>query len=339
MDPFMGAGTTAVEALTQGRRFIGCDLNPLATFLARVKTMFLGSGQAKGLIAWADALPRLIKLRRAPKRDPAWEEYHRNVPWWLRATLESAIDSLSALCTETERQFARCALLKTGQWALDCRSQLPSKDDFLRSTRENVRLMIQGCDEFCCAASNAFRVAPSVVPRQRLILARPAAGLESDTRVLRCNRPPRLVLTSPPYPGVHILYHRWQVQGRRETPAPFWIANRRNGNGASHYTFGDRQRKDMGRYMADLREAFRSIAAVIDSQSVVVQLVAFSQPLRQLPSYLEALRWAGLREVELAGFDGWPPRRTVPNRKWYARVRGQTPSSTEILLVHKKKPE
>ena len=27
----------------------------------------------------------------------------------------------------------------------------------------------------------------------------------------------RLVLTSPPYPAVHVLYHRWQVKGRKET--------------------------------------------------------------------------------------------------------------------------
>src|SRR5215472_1710906 len=42
-DPFMGGGTTAVEALAAGRRFAGCDLNPLATFIAEVKTTPLHS--------------------------------------------------------------------------------------------------------------------------------------------------------------------------------------------------------------------------------------------------------------------------------------------------------
>jgi DNA modification methylase len=28
LDPFMGSGTTAMVALTHGRRYIGCELNP-----------------------------------------------------------------------------------------------------------------------------------------------------------------------------------------------------------------------------------------------------------------------------------------------------------------------
>ena len=54
-------------------------------------------------------------------------------------------------------------------------------------------------------------------------------------------RAPKLVLTSPPYPGVHVLYHRWQVDGRKEAPLPFMIANKLDGAGSSYYTMGDRK--------------------------------------------------------------------------------------------------
>src|SRR5215469_303761 len=37
-DPFMGGGTTLVEATAMGRSGIGTDLNSLAVFLAQVKT-------------------------------------------------------------------------------------------------------------------------------------------------------------------------------------------------------------------------------------------------------------------------------------------------------------
>ncbi len=37
-DVFCGCGTTAVEAKRNGRNFWGCDINPLATLIARVKT-------------------------------------------------------------------------------------------------------------------------------------------------------------------------------------------------------------------------------------------------------------------------------------------------------------
>ena len=38
MDPYMGGGTTIVEAMAQGRRVVGNDLNSLAVFVAKVKT-------------------------------------------------------------------------------------------------------------------------------------------------------------------------------------------------------------------------------------------------------------------------------------------------------------
>src|ERR1051326_2322441 len=38
LDPFMGGGTTAVEALASGRTFVGADLNRLSVFIAATKT-------------------------------------------------------------------------------------------------------------------------------------------------------------------------------------------------------------------------------------------------------------------------------------------------------------
>ena len=37
-DPFMGGGTTIVEASALGRRAVGTDINSLAVFLTEVKT-------------------------------------------------------------------------------------------------------------------------------------------------------------------------------------------------------------------------------------------------------------------------------------------------------------
>lgn len=42
LDPMMGSGTTIVEAILEGRKAIGFDLDPLALQLSRVKTMPLG---------------------------------------------------------------------------------------------------------------------------------------------------------------------------------------------------------------------------------------------------------------------------------------------------------
>lgn len=44
LDPFVGGGTTVVEALASGRKVVGVDLNPLAVFTARIKSTPLSDG-------------------------------------------------------------------------------------------------------------------------------------------------------------------------------------------------------------------------------------------------------------------------------------------------------
>jgi len=338
LDPFMGGGTTVVEALALGRHCIGSDLNPLASFLARVKTTPLSKNDVMALRSWVSRLAGSINLHldNSPHKD--WKDYQLNLPWWLRKTLEIALDSVKPLTTEKQRQFARCSLMKTAQWALDCRSSIPSKEEFLAMHRENFELMVASIETFRTRIHEAFRMPPSAIWQNRRLLVRPAAGIDKDRRIPKSWGTPRLVLTSPPYWGVHILYHRWQVKGRRETPAPYWLAERRDGNGAAYYTFGDRKRKDTETYLGFLKDSFSSIASLLDRESVVIQLVAFSDQRIQLPVYLEAMEDAGFEEAELDGFVKPKNRiwRTVPNRKWYADFKGKLSASREVLLIHRK---
>ncbi len=103
-----------------------------------------------------------------------------------------------------------------------------------------ARKMLEGADEFR-RKKVLFRVGN---PRyfNRSVIGIEKAGIFSKRKA------PKLILTSPPYPGVHVLYHRWQVDGRKETPAPFWIANKLDGAGLSHYTMGDRKNPGLRTY-------------------------------------------------------------------------------------------
>lgn len=40
LDPYLGSGTTALEAMLLGRKCIGVDLNPLAILISQVKTQY-----------------------------------------------------------------------------------------------------------------------------------------------------------------------------------------------------------------------------------------------------------------------------------------------------------
>ena len=135
-----------------------------------------------------------------------------------------------------------------------------------------------------------------------------------------------------------MLYHRWQVDGRKEAPLPFMIANKLDGAGSSYYTMGDRKYPELATYFANIEETMSSVAALADDQTIFVQMVAFSDPGWQLPRYLETMERLGLSELLLPALDGeadgrlW---RSVPNRRWYSDQRGETPGSEEVVLLHR----
>jgi hypothetical protein len=205
------------------------------------------------------------------------------------------------------------------------------------------RDMLQTTGAEMVAGAHALRAAVDVHGDNPTIcvINRSAAGLEDDERLL--HRPvPRLVITSPPYPGVHVLYHRWQVDGRKEAPLPFMIANKLDGAGSRYYTMGDRRYPELATYFAAIKGTMSSIAALADGCTVVVQMVAFSDPSRQLPRYLETMEEVGLQEMLLPLLQGerdgrlW---RSVLNRRWYSGQHGETPGSHEVVLIHRKKAE
>ena len=164
---------------------------------------------------------------------------------------------------------------------------------------------------------------------------RTTAGAELENAV-QSVCPPKLLLTSPPYPGIHVLYHRWQVDGRKEAPAPFWIAGKLDGAGLSYYTMGDRKNPGLTSYFENLEASFRSIAAMAGPDTTIVQMIAFSEAEWQLPRYLEVMQECGLEEDISWGMvegDGrlW---RDVPNRRWHAQQRSKSPGAKEVVLVH-----
>jgi len=343
-DPFMGGGTTIVEAAAMGRRGIGTDINSLAVFLAEVKTTVFRDSDRASIRRWANKAVSRLSIWSDADRSKVGPEthYQRNIntraTWRMRKLLELGLIELQSLRSAEQRRFVRCALLRTAQWALDCRKEIPSAQEFRQQLLVNIQEMLTSAARYArTIARTSMRKADRLSsPVEPLCLHRSAVGIETESLVART--PIKLVLTSPPYPGVHVLYHRWQVQGRRETPAPYWIANLVDGNGASYYTFGDRKQAELESYYDQARAAFTSIARISDLSTVVVQMIAFSEPSWQLPRYLTTMDQAGFAEFrfsELANSKDGRVWRSVPNRKWYASQRGSLGSSNEVVLFHR----
>lgn len=329
LDPFMGGGTTIIEALRLGRRVIGVDLNALGEFVTRVRTTPLSPNDAAVLRQWAaDAADRM----GGPNPEVDVPLRLHNVPSAVGTFVAGALQLSKELRFPRQQAFARCALLRLGQWALDCRDfAAPRRRRLGNKLLELVEAMLNGLLELVEACHDA-EIAKNAIGGSRALVYGNAVGLEHYPEIRQFNRRPKLVFTSPPYPSVHVLYHRWQYRGRKETDAPYHIARVPDGFYESYYTGGSRTPTGRERYFAMVAAAFQSVRKVLHPDGIVVQLVGFSDANVQLPRYLEAMN--------TAGFDEWKPSaerlgRQVPNRKWYAKLQGPLDASSEMLLFHR----
>ena len=328
LDPFMGGGTTVVEGLAAGRRAIGVDINSLAHFVANVRTTPLSENDKREIRVWATrAVDSLLTSTAWVTRLEV-----QNLPRSVDTFVSGALAFAEELPFPRQVAFARCALLRLGQWALDCRDFVAPRLRRLAQRLPNlVEEMFDGMDQFidsCRAAS----VPANRITGRRILLHRSAVDLQDDASIRMARARPNLVFTSPPYAGVHVLYHRWQYRGRKETAAPYRIAHAHDGEGGAFYTAGSRTPTGLRNYFFTIRNVFKSVRALIDPKGLVVQLVGFARADEQLPMYLEAMGGAGFIE-----WDALPERglgRRVPNRKWYAKLKGDVDASSEVLLIH-----
>ncbi|MEW6141617.1 MAG: DNA methyltransferase [Chloroflexota bacterium] len=333
LDTFMGGGTTIVEAIANGRLACGIDINPLAHFVTRVKTTPLSLHDEEAMLSW---LKSIAPSANVEKISPNTDSRLRNVPDHVKQFFVSAVEGIGNLKFPRQRRFARSALMKLGQWAIDCREELPTPDQMKKHLLKDTLEMLDGLNKLTETA-RSHGIQKNKITSKRFLYLGSIDDAISENRMGLFHKP-RLVLTSPPYPGVHVLYHRWQIRGRRETPAPYWLADLKDGHGESYYTLGGRSEKGQREYFERLTRTYDLLRAVIDEDAVVVQLVAFSEPNTQLPRFLDSMVSAGYKELTLFRSPEFErPYRQVPNRKWYTQLGQNRHASNEVLLVHRPK--
>ena len=341
MDPFAGGGTTLVEAMAMGRNALGIDISSLSSFLCEAKTQILSDQDVSAFRRWMERIDGTVNMHAPSERHDGYADagYYRNLDgrefWRLRKAIEQVLTSVERLHRDQAHVLARCVVLKTAQWALDCRKTRPSVKAFRAQMHRQAGLMLEAALEF---RDQVAGLGLANQP-QAISLNRTTAGAENEKIVAEIC-PPKLIVTSPPYPGIHVLYHRWQVDGRKETPAPFWITGKLDGAGSSYYTLGDRKNPGLQSYFDKLKSTFNSVAAMAGEETTIVQMVAFSEVEWQLPKYLNVMEECGFYEVLPweADLDAGDSRlwREVPGRRWHAQQKAHAPGAREVVLVHRK---
>jgi hypothetical protein len=344
-DYFVGGGTTLVEARRAGRLAVGSDINSLSVFVSQVKTSLYRRQDLTEVLDWSQQADDWTVRPADLALDSEGVGVFRNVTSEAllpqRDLLLAGVAELLALGSPKARALARCVLLRTAQWALDMRREVPTAEQLRSSLIENAEAMV----ETARLATREYRIADadSAGPglARCLVLHQGLPGVAAHPR-LRKHPAPRLVLTSPPYPGVYVNYHRWKVRGRQETPFPYFLAGQSDGNGLAYYTMAARSDPSQRTYFTRLERAFRDVARLCDAATHVVQVVGFNDVEDQLDRYLETMHRAGFAEVKfdaLATADDGRLWRDVPGRRWWARAGDRssvvTHTAHEVVLIHR----
>ena len=191
-DVFCGCGTTAVEAKRNGKQFWGCDINPVATLIARVKTHYYrDSILSRNFVAIRD---RFFYI------EPTEEDYERitdRIQYWFdKRNIKDLVRLDRAIREQTSpgsahRRFFLCAfsniLKPTSRWLTkSIKAQLdPEKTPrgVLAAFVEQFALMRKANEQ------NLFPVPNTEVNiRRQNFLASPETDCKAD-----------LIVTSPPY--------------------------------------------------------------------------------------------------------------------------------------------
>lgn len=338
LDPFVGGGTTAVEAALAGRRALVADINPLATFVTRVKTTPLTDTQRTLVENWITHTVTNAKIYRGAAGFHEWRAagYLRHIEsretWRITKLIRLALEWLPTQDTDAE-QFCRCVLLRTAQWAFDLGNRIPTVTEFREVLAKHGKGMLDVVTPLSpqlLTAAEDLNILDVALP-----------GLSGHPRMGQVGQPD-MILTSPPYPGVHVAYHRWKLFGRKETPAPYWIANQEDSNGLAHYTMSARSGRHLRNYFAKLHAAYADLACIVSDRTILVQIVGFSDPENNLPRYLNTMTSAGFTEFrlpkDLANTEDGRLWRSVPGRRWWTQATSRrditSQTAKEVVLFH-----
>jgi DNA methylase len=285
-DPFVGSGTTLVEANVFGCDSIGCDISAFNCLLARVKTI-------------AHSLPALDLALRGALEDARGRGTPQGFPAteWLQGWYApKALDELLAYRAAVERlppparDVAKIVLSRAARSArstthfdLDFPKR-PVRDEYFCHKHKRVCHPVDEASRFLrrYTADTVRRLSDFSLVRSE----RRAIVVHGDARTARLPFQADGIITSPPYPGL-IDYH----EQHRYAYELLGLEDRRKseiGPAARGLS-----RAALAEYVSDMAAVFRTSAAQLRREGPVVIVVNDSRNL-----YPEILRQAGLELEE-----------------------------------------
>lgn len=319
-DVFCGCGTTAVEAKKNGKNFWGCDINPVATLIARTKT---GNYRDDMLKRYFSAVKNRF-CYISPTGEDYGEVNDRIKYWFDEENIEDLMRLKRAISMEVPsrslyRKFFLCAfsniLKPTSRWlAKSIKSQIdPDKPrrDVMRAFESQFALMRKANEESAFSAdSKNVRIV-----KRNFLSIRPRKTLAD------------LIVTSPPYvtsydyAEIHQLSALWLgfVSDYRDLRKNM-IGNKCGINpphesdieklcGTGRTTYDDLMKVDkhkavsVARYFLDMEKTAIKCQNILNSQGMAVFIIGNTQykgtKIDNAEYLAECMKRSGFQDIEV----------------------------------------
>jgi DNA modification methylase len=249
LDPFVGSGTSLVEARLAGRNSVGIDVNPLSCLIARVKATVLSLKE----IQLAEAAAKIASTNvRANRRVPI-PEFHGIDKWFSKQSQQELSTLLNSIreadLPKKVREFLEVAfasiVVKASNQDSDTRYKAIQRD--LASYKVGEYFLLRVTD-----MAERMRQFRAVVGRTKCS----AQVVTADsTKEIPGHQKFDLVLTSPPYLNSYdyYLYHKHRMN---------WLGF--NVRAVQDAEFGSRNKhNDLGHELADYNKPILKNATLV----------------------------------------------------------------------------
>ena len=328
LDPFCGGGTTGICSLINNRNSTINDLNEFATYITNIKTSSYTETQIKKFVDWFDdVLPSKYKLKKKSLKGID-ERLNNKTNWPVRNYIVDYLNKVKFLKNKKSKELAIILLLRVVKRAFDRRDKTPQighvkniivkyKKDLLKNIENFKEIKVKNKKNSIKVTNYDFRELKN----------------KHHFKKTKFNA----IITSPPYPGVHIRYDRISLNGTRKTDIQYYISGTKPLEDVNSYTFSTRKSSLEPKYFRMIYDGFYSLRDVIDYSTIILQVVGFRDK-KMLRKYLNTMSLAGYEEYELRVNKRKRSRlwRKVKHRSFHATSKGDIPASEEVLLIHKK---
>ena len=339
LDPFMGGGTSIVEGMRLGRRTVGIDLNYISFFVTKVKTTILSSKQKTFIEDWILTLDKKLKGKIASDKFVKtalglinYQRLGKGQIYRLKQIISGCsffLKRLKKVKNKNVNDFLRLLILRSIQSTLHNKRPICEFETFKQKIKSNCFDMLDGMNEL---ETNVQLNSNKKILSNSSIYNRSAAKCLINKNLK--SKKTKLIITSPPYPGINVLYATWQIHGRRNTSLPYLILGMDRPQNRSILNFQHPKTKNLKIYFKTMEKVFSSLYKVSNKKTLLMQLVAFNKLDGVLNQYLRTMKKCGFKEIRLNGKKRiW---RNIPNRSWQSTfAKKGLPSSKEVLLLHK----